>query len=153
MRALVLVLTEMVESWLTSASLHTNSEFGEFLTSTLAGLQSTIGGALDGAESALTTVINGVNAIPGVNIDPPSLDVNLDFLNNVTLPDGFMQSLLALNSSLPTLDELRDSMNGVIAGPFNDLRQDINRTMANATMDRSLLPVPAKQTMQFCQVR
>ena len=127
-------------------------EFSEFLTSTFSGIHNTIDSALGGANTALTAAIDTVNRIPGVDIDPPNIDINLDFLNNVTLPHAFMDSLVRLNASLPTLEELESGMNEIVSTPFQLLRTEINGTLGNATVDRSLLPVPAKQTMVFCGV-
>ena len=107
---------------------------------------------MGGANTALTAAIETVNRIPGVDIDPPNIDINLDFLNNVTLPHSFMDSLVSLNASLPTLEELQSGMNNIISTPFQMLRAEINGTLGNATVDRSLLPVPAKQAMTFCGV-
>lgn len=123
-----------------------NNTFNEVRT----GVQ----GAVSGVDSLLDSVVEGINHLPGVNIKPPTITPpNLDFFQNVELPDGFINSLISLNSSLPTLDELREKMNDIIALPFEAVRSEINGTLKNATVDRDLLPVPAKETMAFCQVR
>lgn len=107
---------------------------------------------MGGANSALTAAIETVNRIPGVDIDTPNININLDFLDNVSLPHGFMDALVSLNSSLPTLDELKSGMNSIVSTPFVALRSDINGTLGNATVDLSLLPIPAKQSITFCEV-
>lgn len=63
-----------------------------------------------------------------------------------------MNGLLSLNNSLPTLDEVKQKMNSIVAIPFEDLRHQINGTLLNAKVDRSLFPVPARESMTFCQV-
>lgn len=109
--------------------------------------------AVNVANSALDGAIDVINRIPGVDVDAPSFNPNLDFLNNVGIPDDFLNALVGLNDSLPTLDELKQKMNGVIAIPFEALRTDIKTDLGNATFDRTLFPVPDKEQMAFCQVR
>lgn len=43
-------------------------------------------------------------------------------------------------------------MNGVIAIPFEALREDIATNLGNVTVDRDAFPVPEKESMVFCQV-
>ena len=93
-----------------------------------------------------------MNRIPGVDIDPPALNPNLHFLDNVAIPDSFLQTLVSFNESLPTLDELKEKMNGVIAIPFEALREEIATNLGNVTVDRSAFPVPDKENLAFCEV-
>lgn len=132
----------------------TNREFSNFINNTFNEIRTGVQEAVSGVDHLLDSAVEGINHLPGVNIKPPNITPpNLDFLTNVALPSDFMNALVSLNSSLPTLDELREKMNGVIAIPFEAVRADINSTLKNATVDRNLLPVPAKETMTFCQVR
>lgn len=109
--------------------------------------------AVSGVDNLLDDAVKGLNHLPGVNIDPPNITPpSLSFLENVTLPDGFLNSLQSLNSSLPTLDELKEQMNSIIAVPFEGLRTSINGTLGNATVDRNLLPIPQKEQLAFCAV-
>lgn len=127
-------------------------EFSAFINSTFNEVRSGVQSAINGADTVLDTAVSGLNLLPGVNIDSPDIAMpDLSFLENVSLPSDFMDSLVTLNASLPTLDELRDKMNDVISIPFEAVRADINTTLKNATVDRNLLPVPAKETMAFCQ--
>ena len=61
-----------------------------------------------------------------------------------------LQGLTSLNNSIPTLDELRASLNSVISAPVNSLRSTIATNLGNATIDVELLPVPAKETVELC---
>lgn len=127
-------------------------EFSEFLTTASAGLQNQLESAVSGTNNALTAAVETINRIPGVDIETPNIKVNLDFLKDVTLPNGFMDALVSLNASLPTLDELKTGMNDLVSTPFLALRSEINDTLGNAAVNRSLLPVPEKQSMVFCAV-
>ena len=56
--------------------------------------------------------MDGINKVnPFGDISAPQFDVpDLSVLDNVTLPDSVQGSLTNLNNSLPTLDQLRDSI-------------------------------------------
>jgi hypothetical protein len=109
--------------------------------------------AVGAVDSVLDAAVETVNRLPGVNIAAPQITPpSLDFLNNVTLPSNFLNGLSNLNNSLPTLQELQDRMNGVISIPFQELRSDIRANLGNATVDRALMPIPAKETLTFCAV-
>lgn len=97
----------------------------------------------------MDSAVEIVNRIPGVDIDSPDFNPNVDFLDNVNLPDGFLNALVSLNDSLPTLDELKDKMNGVIAIPFEALRREIVTNLGNVTIERDAFPVPEKENLAF----
>lgn len=110
--------------------------------------------AIAGVDNLLDEAVQTINKLPGVDITAPTIQVpSLDFLNNVTLPTDMLNALSSLNASIPTLAELRDKMDSIIAIPFEDLRAEINGTLKDATVDRSLMPVPARSTLTFCNVR
>ena len=86
-----------------------------------------------------------------VDIDTPQIDLpSLDSLKNVTIPSSVLQSLIALNSSIPTLDSLRATLNQVISAPIERLRTEVRSSLANSTISIAALPLPAKQNVQFC---
>jgi hypothetical protein len=67
----------------------------------------------------------------------------------VTIPTGFEDSLLRLNQSLPTMDELRDKMNALINVPFEALKAEVNETRLEiaAGLNSSTFPVPSLKTL------
>ena len=86
-----------------------------------------------------------------VDVDIPTIDIpELSALENVTLPSTVIDALTDLNSSIPTLDEFRSSMNSLISTPIEALRANINSTLSNRTIEVEMLPVPAKQTVAIC---
>lgn len=86
-----------------------------------------------------------------VNIDVPQIDIpQLSALENVTLPNTLIDALENLNSTIPTLDEVRSSLDSLISAPVDQLRLSINSTMRESTISVELLPVPAKETVQLC---
>lgn len=86
-----------------------------------------------------------------LNIDVPQIDIpQLSALENVTLPTTLIDALENLNSTIPTLDEFRSSLDSLISRPVDQLRLSINSTMRESTISVELLPVPAKETVQLC---
>jgi len=81
-----------------------------------------------------------------INITIPEFSIPaLDSLENVTIPTSFEDSLIRLNSSLPTLNDLRDKINNIIEIPFEALKKEINETRIEmaASFNSSILPVPS----------
>jgi len=86
-----------------------------------------------------------------VDVDIPTIDIpELSALENITLPSTVIDALTELNSSIPTLDEFRSSMNSLISTPIEALRTNINSTLSNRTIEVEMLPVPARQTVEIC---
>ncbi|KAI9626176.1 hypothetical protein H4Q26_015925 [Puccinia striiformis f. sp. tritici PST-130] len=67
------------------------------------------------------------------------------------MPTGLSDGLSKLNSSLPTLADLRDSLDKLVTTPFEALRVEVTSKLSNATIDRSLLSVPPQKRVEFCQ--
>lgn len=87
-----------------------------------------------------------------VDVDVPTIDIpQLSALENVTIPSTVIDALTDLNSSIPTLDEFRASMNSLISTPIEALRTNVRTTLSNRTIEVEMLPVPAKQTVELCQ--
>lgn len=118
------------------------------------GIRSAIQASVQGANSVLSGAVAGINEVArlfGQHVDAPTIDVpSLDALDNVTLPSVIGDSLIQLNSSLPTLDDLRQRMDTLIRGPFEEMKVDINRTITSFQFDHQALPVPEMNTVRFC---
>jgi hypothetical protein len=86
-----------------------------------------------------------------INIALPTItSPDLSALENVTVPDTISQALSTLNSSLPTLAQLREQIDNLIDVPFSALRTDINSSLTGKSVDLSLFPVPAQNSVSFC---
>lgn len=124
------------------------------VTSTAQTVRSAIQAAISDVNSAISTAVDGVNDIIGVfgqSIKAPQFTIpSLDALNNITIPTTFEDSLRNLNSSLPTLVDLKQKMDTLIETPFDKLKTDINGTISNFNFNRSLLPVPESNNLTFC---
>ncbi|KAE8221784.1 hypothetical protein CF326_g8499, partial [Tilletia indica] len=70
----------------------------------------------------------------------------------IRLPTFFEDGLIALNNSIPTLDQVKDKINAVISSPLELLRTDVNNTINAFQFDRSVLAVPPlpSTALQVC---
>lgn len=91
-----------------------------------------------------------VTTLVSLNISVPEFSIPaLSSLENVTIPTTFEDSLITLNSSLPTLNDLKEKMDQIIDTPFEALISEINSTrlaMA-ASFNSSILPVPSLSSL------
>ncbi|PWN43189.1 hypothetical protein IE81DRAFT_99426 [Ceraceosorus guamensis] len=118
------------------------------------GLKDALQSSVSGVNSFLSATLGGINDVIGVfgqhvnvpTIQPPDLAA----LDNVSLPTSFDEGLRRLNSSLPTLSELRAKVDGMISGPFEQLRAEVNTTVSAFQFDRSLMPLPEARIASFC---
>ncbi|KAI5123879.1 hypothetical protein M0805_005696 [Coniferiporia weirii] len=127
-------------------------DINSFLTSTFSSIRTSIQSDVTSINSAITKAVDAINDVnPFSNISAPQFSVpDLSSLENVTLPSSVQSSLTSLNSSLPTLDQLRNTIQDFVDTPFEDLKADINNTFAGLNYNESLLFVPEQQTVSFC---
>ncbi|KAF9512769.1 hypothetical protein BS47DRAFT_1382798 [Hydnum rufescens UP504] len=126
----------------------------DFITSTFNGIRTSIQNDVATANNVIQAAVSGINKVTSlvhVNLNVPQFSIpSLDALNNVTLPTGFEDALLQLNSSLPTLDQLRNALDAVIEKPFDAVKADINNTFSAIQFNSSVLNVPTQNTLAFC---
>ncbi|GJE97726.1 Plasma membrane fusion protein [Phanerochaete sordida] len=151
-RSTFLCFLELVVRGALSILIGAVQEFNSFLTSTFSTIRTAIQNDIQAANSVITTAINAINKVnPFGNISAPQISVpSLDSLQNVTLPSDFQDALEKLNSSLPTISDLKSKIDDLIDTPFELVKKDINDTFANLSFDASVLPVPAQNTVEFC---
>ncbi|KAJ7173748.1 hypothetical protein C8R46DRAFT_991645 [Mycena filopes] len=115
--------------------------------------------AASGIRTAIQDTVSGANSVLQglgkaaslLHITIPTISVpDLSALENVTLPQSFTDSITALNNSLPTFDELKQTVEKFIDTPFELLKADINETFSGLSFDSSVLAVPAQNTLSFC---
>ncbi|EGG07065.1 uncharacterized protein MELLADRAFT_85972 [Melampsora larici-populina 98AG31] len=152
-RSLYLCLAEFVVRGSLALLISAAEEAEKVFADAVSGLRTAIPEAtIGGAESLLSDTIKTLDKIPGVKIPQPNLQIpDLTALQNVKVPTGLSDALTQLNSSLPTLNELRDALDKVISTPFEALRVEVASNLKNATIDRTLLKIPPRQTVTFCQ--
>ncbi|PPQ98789.1 hypothetical protein CVT24_003347 [Panaeolus cyanescens] len=127
------------------------NELNELLQSATNALRGSIQNDIASVNNAISTAIDGINRInPFSDIPKPTIPVpNLDGLN-IALPDSFTQALTNLNASIPSVAQLKDSMQDVINTPFELLKKDINDTFAGISFEPSGMPVPQQSRITFC---
>ncbi|KAJ6581181.1 hypothetical protein B0H19DRAFT_1114092 [Mycena capillaripes] len=108
--------------------------------------------AIQDSVSAANSVLGGLSKVASIaHITIPTLSVpDLTSLENVTLPQSFTDSITALNNSLPTFNELKQTVETFIDTPFELLKADINETFSGLSFNSSVLAVPELNTLSFC---
>lgn len=87
------------------------------MNTTLAAIRTNIQNDVSAANSVIQAAVGAISkvtSVVGVNLSVPQFTIpSLNALANVTLPTGFEDALVKLNASLPTLDDLRDSLDAL----------------------------------------
>jgi hypothetical protein len=60
------------------------------------------------------------------------------------------QDLTKLNNSIPTFADVRNATNTVLSFPFEEVKKLLNESMSAYTFDKSVFPIPQKQSLTFC---
>ena len=132
-------------------------DVGRFLNSTVKGVGKDLGDAAANFESAMNGFMSDLNNIgnflTGDNTpNPPGIDLSgeINQLNSLELPAGYKDGLVTLNDNIPTFAEVNNFTQTAIKWPFEEVKKLLNESLPKYTMDRSLFPVPAKETLSFC---
>lgn len=151
-RSTFLCFLELVVRGGLSLIIGATQEINTFLTNTFSSLRTSIQNDVAAANSAVQTAIDGINKVnPFGNITAPQFSIpSLDALQNVTLPADFQDSLTKLNASLPSVSVLKDTINNLLDTPFEAVKKDINDTFAGLNFNSSVLPLPDRSTITFC---
>ena len=90
-------------------------QISSFIQTTLGSLRTSIQNDVNSVNSAIKTAIDGINKVnPFADITAPQFNIpSLDGLQNVTIPDDFTQALIKLNSSIPSVEEIKDKLNAL----------------------------------------
>ncbi|KAH9041600.1 hypothetical protein EDB85DRAFT_1365135 [Lactarius pseudohatsudake] len=151
-RSTFLCFLELVVRGGLSLIIGATQEINTLLTNTFSSLRTSIQNDVAAANSAVQTAIDGINKVnPFGNIKAPQFSIpSLDALQNVTLPTDFQDSLTKLNASLPSVSVLKDTINNLLDTPFEAVKKDINDTFAGMNFNSSVLPLPDRSTITFC---
>jgi hypothetical protein len=69
--------------------------------------------SVNGAINSAVDAINKVGGIFGGGVNIPQVNINLDSLANIQIPNTIANGLTELNSTIPTMDELREAIDRV----------------------------------------
>ncbi|KAI9695189.1 MAG: plasma membrane fusion protein prm1 [Bogoriella megaspora] len=130
-------------------------DVSKFLNTTLKGIANDIDHGIADFETALNGFIKDINKIGsafGSHSQIPTLDVNssIDALNNLQIPSSLDEGLTKLNNSIPTFADVNNFTNNAIKFPFEEVKKLINESLPTYHTNRSLFPVPEKQSLSFC---
>ncbi|CCA71114.1 related to plasma membrane fusion protein PRM1-Laccaria bicolor [Serendipita indica DSM 11827] len=121
------------------------------INSALTSLANGVGSAVSAAQNGINGAISAASAVLSINI--PQLNVPTSSLQNVNIPDPISSQITAIQSSLPTLDDLQKSLSGLVSQPFANVRTEVNNTLINVENDvlkADLLPLPDPRSVHFC---
>jgi hypothetical protein len=95
--------------------------------------------------------LSGAGKVFGLPEIPTLAIPEADRLNNFVLPTtGIVGGLDALNSSIPTMDEIENKLTNLISIPFNELRVLVKNTTDELRFNSTILPVPPMNSIKFC---
>ncbi|KAH9942410.1 uncharacterized protein BXZ73DRAFT_41013 [Epithele typhae] len=132
------------------------NEINSLLTTSFNGLRTAIQDTIGGANDLLNTIKSALQALPLGAGDSlankiQTFDIpDLSALQNVALPSDITGALQNINNSIPTVSQLKGSVESVIDTPFELLKKDINDTFAGIQFDVHALPVPSQNSVTFC---
>lgn len=114
-KSTLLCLLELVIRGALGVLIAGTQDISAAVTASLNGLRTAIQGDVQAANSVISTAVGAINKlIPSVlkiSLDVPQFNIpSLSGLQNVTIPDTFQNALTSLNSSLPTLSDIRDGL-------------------------------------------
>jgi hypothetical protein len=93
-----------------------NLKIESFIQTNLSAIRTNIQNDISSFNSLIQSTVNGINKLLpfGSSITAPQLSVpSLDSLENVTFPTTIQDALTQLNNSIPSLDQLRSSIEGL----------------------------------------
>lgn len=137
-----------------SGSLHTAVEIGEAinkqLDETIEEVTNDMGNAVKSVTDGINSIMDKINFnLPGFDKPTINLDQQINKLKSLELPPQMQDGLTKLNQSIPTFTGVQNFTDNLIRAPFEDVKKLI-KGMDTFEFDRQLLPVPQKETLNFC---
>ncbi|KAF2848739.1 hypothetical protein T440DRAFT_145596 [Plenodomus tracheiphilus IPT5] len=137
-----------------SGSLHAAVEIGEAinkqLDETIEDVTNDMGNAVKSVTDGINSIMDKINFnLPGFNKPTINLDEQITKLKALELPPQMQESLTKLNQSIPTFTEVQNFTDNLIRAPFEEVKKLI-KGMDTFEFDRQSLPVPQKETLNFC---
>ncbi|KAJ5564926.1 Plasma membrane fusion protein prm1 [Penicillium frequentans] len=116
---------------------------------TIKAVESDITGVVETFEKALNDVTSLINDL-GASIPTLNLNSSLAELNDWSIPSSVDTSISKLNNSIPSFTTVENFTENLIKEPFEYVKQQLNTTLGSYTFDSSVLTVPAKKSLTFC---
>ncbi|KAL8644207.1 MAG: hypothetical protein Q9226_007880 [Calogaya cf. arnoldii] len=153
-----LCLITLVVSGSLKAALKIIEDAEGFLNKTLGDIGKNVKKGIEGFSSDLNKFTGALNSVPQLfggkkgGIPKLNLDGDLDKLDNLKLPDSINQGLDKLNDSIPNFTEVQNFTNNALRFPFEQVKKLINESLGVFEFNRSLLPIPQKEKLNFCSI-
>ncbi|KAJ6084109.1 Plasma membrane fusion protein prm1 [Penicillium sp. IBT 16267x] len=116
---------------------------------TIKAVESDITSVVDTFESALNDVTKVINDL-GASIPTLNLNSSLSELNTWSIPSTVDTSISKLNNSIPSFTTVENFTESLIKAPFEYVKLQLNSTLGSYSFDSSVLSVPAKKSLTFC---
>lgn len=151
-----LCLITLVVSGSLRAALKIIEDAEGFLNKTLGDIGRGVKKGIEGFSDDLNKFTGALNSVPqlfgGKKGGIPKLDVDgdLDKLDNLKLPASINQGLDKLNDSIPNFTEVQNFTNTALRFPFEQVKKLIKESLGVFEFNRSLLPIPQKEKLNFC---
>ncbi|TXT09106.1 hypothetical protein VHUM_02580 [Vanrija humicola] len=152
-RSLLMCVIQLVVQGTLSVLIGAVDAISNAVTASLDAIRTSIQDDIATFNDLIQKAVAGVNKVVsvfGTSISIPAIEIpSLRFLHNVTIPTTFEDSLIKLNQSLPTLDEVRGLLDKVIDMPLDKLIKEINVTRHEiaAQINDSILPTPSLHSL------
>jgi hypothetical protein len=135
-------------------SLHTAVAIGEAVTKqlneTIDSVTDDMGDAAKTVTDALNSILDKINFLPGdIKLPTINLDKQITELKALQMPPETTEGLQKLNASIPNFETVQNFTDNIIRTPFEEIKKLI-RGMDSFEFDRSVLPVPQKEVLNFC---
>jgi hypothetical protein len=137
-----------------SGSLHAAVEIGteinKQLNETIEDVTQDIGNSVKTVTDGINSIMSKINFnLPGFNKPEINLDKSINKLKALEVPPEMQQSLVKLNSSIPTFDQVQNFTDNLIRTPFEEVKKLI-KAMDKFEFNRTVLPIPQKEKLNFC---
>jgi len=136
-----------------SSSLHAAIDVTEDVSGWLNSTVKTIGGDLgSGVQDFENSMAAFGSMVDKLGLTLPTLNLNssIQDLETLQIPSSLYGDLTTLNNSIPTFAQVQNLTTTAIRYPFEDIKKLMNESLNGYTFNRSLLHVPAKESLTFC---
>lgn len=137
-----------------SGSLHAAVELGteinKKLNETIDDVTQDIGNSVKSVTDGINSIMDKINFnLPGFNKPSINLDSSISKLKSLEVPAEMQESLVKLNQSIPTFEDVQNFTDNLIRTPFEEVKK-LMKAMDTFQFNRTLLPVPQKEQLNFC---
>jgi len=122
------------------------------LNETIDEVTGDIGDATKSITDAINKIFDKISNIPlvdGFEAPTINLDDEIKKLKELEVPPAIQENLQKLNQSIPTFEEVQNFTDSLIRIPFEKVKELI-QAKNDYEFDRAMLPVPAKEQLDFC---